>query len=182
MNYQIQQIAARLLGLREALELSMEDIAKKCAISPSEYESYESGKVDIPMSFLFQMAQSYGIDITDLLSGESARTSAFYVTRKGTGLSMERTKAYKYQALASGFKGAKAEPFEVTVEPNNDPVHLNTHAGQEFNMVLEGTMELHIAGNKIILEKGDSIYFDASKPHGMRALKEEKVVFLAIIV
>lgn len=182
MNSQIKEIASRLKGLREALELSAQEIAQKCNISTEQYELYESGNSDISMSFLFQLAKNYGIDTAELLSGEGAHSSAFFVTRRGTGAKVERTKAYKYQALAHGFKGSKAEPFEVTVEPSNQPMTLNTHIGQEFNLILEGTLQIRIAGNDIILEKGDSIYFDSSKPHGMKALNGEKVVFLAVII
>jgi quercetin dioxygenase-like cupin family protein len=107
--------------------------------------------------------------------------SAYFVTRKGTGVSVERTRAYKYLALAHGFRQAKMAPFEVTVEPNDLPITLNTHAGQEFNQVLEGSLQLHIAGNDLVLNEGDSIYFDATKPHGMKAVGAKKVRFLAVI-
>ena len=53
---------------------------------------------------------------------------------------------------------------------------------QEFNYILEGTMNLEIAGNDIILNEGDSVYFDSSKPHGMKALNGKKVKFLAVII
>lgn len=182
MNEQIKEIASRLHGLRESLELSTAEIAEKCGISKEQYELYESGNSDISMSFLFQLAKNYGIDTTELLSGESAKSSSFFVTRKGTGVSIERRKAYKYQELAYGFKGKNAEIFEVTVEPNHNPLTLNSHIGQEFNLILEGTMQIDIAGKDIILEKGDSIYFDGSKPHGMKALNGEKVVFLSVII
>lgn len=182
MNEHIKEIAARVKGLREALDLTPEAIAVETGVSVDQYLAYESGEHDISMSFLFQLAKRYGIDTVELLSGETAHTSAYFVTRKGTGIKVKRTKAYNYQSLASGFKGNVAEPFEVTVEPNNHPITLNTHAGQEFNLVLEGTMQVRIAGNDVILEKGDSIYFDSSKPHGMKALNGEKVIFLAIII
>ena len=58
---------------------------------------------------------------------------------------------------------------------------MNSHPGQEFNMVLEGTMELTIGSKSLILNEGDSIYFDATHPHGMRTLNEKPVRFLAII-
>jgi len=182
MNDQIKQIAERLRGLRDALDLSTEEAASKIDIDKAEYEKYESGNSDIPMNFLFQVAQTFGIEISALISGNEAHANAFFVTRKGTGAKVERTKAYKYQALASGFRGAKAEPFEVTVEPNDNPIHLNTHPGQEFNFVLEGTLLLHVAGNEITLNEGDCIYFDSTKPHGMKALNGKKVRFLAIIM
>lgn len=182
MNEQIKQIAERLRGLRDALDLSITEAASKIGIEETTYKKYESGDSDIPMNFLFQVAQTFGIEISALISGDDARANAYFVTRKGTGVKVERTKAYKYQALAYGFRNAKAEPFEVTVEPNDHPIHLNTHPGQEFNLVLEGTMLLSVAGNDITLNEGDSIYFDSSKPHGMKALNNKKVRFLAVIL
>jgi len=182
MNTQIKQIAERLRGLRDALNLSTGEVASKCDVSLSDYEKYESGNSDIPMSFICDLAQTFGVETTALISGGDPHSLVYYVTRKGTGVSVERTKSYKYQALASGFRFAKAEPFEVIVEPTDHPLLLNSHIGQEFILILEGTMQLHIAGNDIALYEGDSIYFDSSKPHGMIALGGNKVKFLAIII
>ena len=67
-------------------------------------------------------------------------------------------------------------------KPDAHTVYKNTHAGQEFNMVLEGKMELYIGGKTIVLEEGDSIYFDSSKPHGMLAVGDKAVKFLAFTV
>lgn len=181
MNTQIKQIAQRIHGLREVLNISVEDVAAKCGVTEAELIRYESGTSDIPVSFICQFAQCYGVECSTLMSGEEPHMSAYFVTRKGTGVSVERTRAYKYLSLAHGFRQAKMAPFEVTVEPNDLPITLNTHAGQEFNQVLEGTLQLHIAGNDLMLNEGDSIYFDATKPHGMKAVGGKKVRFLAII-
>lgn len=182
MNEQIRQIAMRLAGLRDALDLSVEEMAAKAGVPADDIRLYESGTSDIPMSFLCSVAQACGVETSTLVSGAEPHSQSFYLTRKGTGPSVERVSAYKYNDLASGFKNAKSTPFEVTVEPNDKPMHLNTHAGQEFNLVLEGTLMLQIAGTNLILTEGDSIYFDATKPHGMKAMNNAKVRFLAIII
>ena len=182
MNEQIKQIAERLKGLRESLDLSLQEMAEQCKRTVAEIEQYETGENDIPMSFLFDVAQHFHIDTSTLISGEEPRMSVYFLTRYGRGISVERTKAYKYQALASGYKRRKAEPFEVTVEPNDRPLYLNTHKGEEFNYVLEGRLQLHINGKDLILNPGDSIYFDSSYPHGMKALDDNPVKFLAIIL
>lgn len=116
--------------------------------------------------------------------GEEPKMKSYFLTRRGTGVSVERTKAYKYQSLASGFKGRKADPFIVTVgpKPENTPVYFNTHEGQEFNLVIEGRMLLNINGKELILNPGDSLYFDSSKPHGMLALDGKTVKFLAVVM
>jgi transcriptional regulator with XRE-family HTH domain len=182
MNEQIKQIAERLRGLREALDLSVEEMSAQCGKKVGEIELYESGEVDIPMSYLFDIAQKLKVDTSTLISGDEPRMSAYFLTRRGKGISVERTKAYKYQALASGFKNPRVEPFEVTVEPNENQIYLNTHIGQEFNLVLEGRLQFRINEKDLILGEGDSIYFDSSHPHGMKALDGKPVRFLAVII
>ena len=182
MNEQIKQIAERLRGLRDALELSENEMAAVCGISPEEYAAYESGNKDIPVSLLHCISHKYGVELTSLLFGEDPHMRSYYLTRKGQGMAMERTKAYKYQSLAAGFKNRKADPFIVSVEPNDNPVHQNAHSGQEFNMVLEGRLMLNMNGKELILEEGDSIYFDSNLPHGMKALDGKTVKFLAVII
>jgi len=41
---------------------------------------------------------------------------------------------------------------------------------------------LSIGGRELILDPGDSVYFDSSQPHGMKALNGEPARFLAIII
>ena len=165
MSEEIRQIAERLVGLRDALDLRPEDIASTCNINLETYLGYESGEKDIPVSFLHQIAKH-----------------SYFLTRKDKGVAVERTKAYKYQSLAAGFANRKADPFMVTVEPSapEAPFTLNTHPGQEFNLVLEGSMHLRIGEKELVLNEGDSIIFDSTRPHGMKAI-DRQVKFLAII-
>ncbi len=182
VNEQIKQIAARIKGLREDIEMSIEQMAGICSISIEEYKALENGEKDIPVSILHCISQKCNIEMTALLFGEDPHMNTYYLTRKGKGTAMERTKAYKYQSLAAGFIDRKSDPFIVTVEPNDAPIHLNSHPGQEFNMVLEGSMLLSINGKELTLNEGDSIYFDSNKLHGMKALNNKRVQFLAIIL
>ncbi len=182
MDEQIKQIAERLRGLRDVLELTPNDIANECGIDKDEYERAESGEYDISVSMLQQIARHYGIALDALMFGEEPKMSTYFLTRAGKGVSVERTKAYKYQSLAAGFKNRKADPFIVTVEPNDNPLHYNTHEGQEFNLVLEGRLLLSVGGKELVLNEGDSLYFNSNLPHGMKALDGKTVRFLAIIM
>lgn len=184
MDEQIKQIAERLKGLRDALELEPAEVAKVCQLTTEEYLLLESGTVDISVSVLHRISQAYGLELTTLMFGDEPTMSSYFVTRNGKGLAVERVKAYKYQSLAAGFRHRKGDPFLVTVHPKPEgtPMFLNSHPGQEFNYVLKGRMVIEINGKRLTLEAGDSIYFDSSKPHGMLALDGEKVSFLAIII
>ncbi|KOH42916.1 hypothetical protein NC99_42780 [Sunxiuqinia dokdonensis] len=183
MNIEIQQIAERLKGLRDALNLSEADCAHACGISPALYQQYESGQSDIPVSFLYRFSSVYQIELTTLLTGDIPHMNAYSVTRKGTGSVVERRKEYRYQALNESFIHKKAQPFVVTVDPNPD--HESDagyqHEGQEFNLVLSGKLQLVLNGKELILNEGDSIWFDSSLPHRMQALEGKEAKFLAMI-
>ena len=101
MDDQIKQIAERLRGLRDVLELTAEDIARDCEISAEEYRLAETGDYDISVSMLQKIARKYGIALDALMFGEEPKMSSYFLTRAGKGTSIERTKAYKYQSLAA---------------------------------------------------------------------------------
>lgn len=184
MDDQIKQIAERLRGLREVLELTVDDLATQCEISAEEYSRAETGEYDISVSMLQKIARQYNVALDALMFGEEPKMTSYFLTRAGKGVSIERTKAYKYQALASGFINRNADPFIVTVEPKDEgtPMSYNSHSGQEFNYILEGRMLISIDGKELVLNEGDSIYFNSKLMHGMKALDGKKVRFLAVIL
>lgn len=183
MDEQIKQIGERLRGLREVLDIPVEEIAALCEITQEHYLEIEEGKADPSIFRLSKIARHYGIDLDVLLFGEEPRMKGYFVTRKGKGLTVERRKEYKYQSLGAGFRGRRFESFLTQVDPVDKDVilHKNSHAGQEFDYVIEGTLELTIGDKVMVLEEGDSIIFDANHPHCMKALGGQPVKFLVIV-
>jgi len=183
MSDQIKMIAARIKELREISGVSIETLSKEFGISKETYEEYESGNTDIPVSFLYEIANKFKVELTAILTGEVPKLHTYALSRKDKGVNVERSKQYKYQNLAYNFAHKKAEPFLVTVEPSVDdlPIHFNSHAGQEFNYVLEGTLKIIVDGHELILNEGDSLYFDSTYNHGMKSLNNKNARFLAII-
>ena len=183
MHDAIQQIGERLRGLRDVLDIPAEDVAQLCDLDIDTYLKMEDGEGELSISSLQKISKQYGIALDVLLFGEEPHMSHYFLTRNGQGMSVERRKAYKYQSLASGFRGRSADPFMVTVEPKPDdvPIYLNSHQGQEFNYVTSGTLQLTIGKKTLMLNEGDSIYFDATQPHGMKAVGDKAAQFLAII-
>ena len=184
MQERIKEVAARIKELRSILEISPDEMAGSLNIGKEQYLRYENGEEDIPASDLYEISKKLGVDMSILLTGETPRMHYFTVTRKGKGVSVERRKQYKYQNLAFNFINKKAEPYIVTVEPKakDAPVHTNSHPGQEFNYVIEGSLRFVIRDQDFVLNEGDSIYFDSSCDHAMVALNDKTARFLAIIM
>ena len=182
MEEKILMIARRIKDLREIMEISIADMAAAVDISEEKYREYENGQHDFSFSFLYSAAGKLGVDIVDLMTGETPHLSVCSFVEKGKGLKMERRKEYKYEHLAYLFKNKKMEPFLVTVEPKDvdAKTHMNAHEGQEFDYIIEGRMTLYIGNQKIPMETGDAVYFDAGHPHAMQA-EDGPCRFLAII-
>ena len=181
MTNQRSAIAERIRGLRDASDVSPEGVASETGVTTEEYRRYEAGEADVPMSYLSVLAAFYKVDVTAILTGGDAHAKTFHVTRKGTGPVVERRHMYHYEALGALFAGKVMEPFVITVEPTLTETHLNAHPGQEFNYVLAGSLQLTVGENTMTLEAGDSIYFNAATPHGMRAAGNAPATFLAMI-
>ena len=178
------QLARRLRGLRDSLDLSLEEMASDCGVTSETLQKYESGEHDIPVSFLQRLSHKKGVELTALLFGEEPKMSNYYITRKGKGVKVERRAAYSYQDLASGFRQRNMVPFLVAISPDHTAgtIHSpNTHEGQEFNYVLEGELEIMIGKKITVLHAGDSVMFDSTVPHTLRAIGDKDAKIIAII-
>lgn len=184
MNEQIQLIASRIKELREIEGISSESLALELHTEPGLLLNYESGNTDIPVGFLMKVAHRFNLELSALLKGDEPKLHVYSVVRKGKGLNVDRRKQYQYESLAYNFIQKKAEPFVVTVDPQiaDSPLEFNSHPGQEFNFVLEGTLLVVVDGHEIILNEGDSLYFNSNYKHAMKALNDQSARFLAVIV
>ena len=182
MTEQLIEIGARLSGMREIMEFTAAQMAEKLKVSETEYISYEKGESDFSFSFLYNAANILGVDVLDLISGETPKLSAYTIVRAGEGYDITRRKAYVYKHLAYTFRQKKAEPFLVTVEPKDEEKPaLHTHDGQEFDYMLSGSMQFYLNDMITTLNTGDSIYYDSSLPHAMKA-NGATAQFLAVVI
>ena len=183
MNEYNKDIGNRIRELRELSDITIKEIAEELNIEEEIYIQYENGDIDIPASFIYELANIFKVDLGLLLTGEESKMTIFDVTRANKGVSVDRSKEYTHENLCSNFIHKKAETFLVTVDPEKNPTpSLNSHPGQEFNYVLEGSLKIYIHNNEIILNEGDCIFFDSTHRHAMVALNDKPAKFLAMIM
>jgi quercetin dioxygenase-like cupin family protein/DNA-binding XRE family transcriptional regulator len=181
-NNSRMEIASRIRELRESVDTTPEVAAVRLGISLHKYLDFESGRLDVPISALYEIAGLFGVDMTDLLTGKSPNLQHFCVVREGKGPEIERFPGYRFQSLAFDFQNRKFEPLMVSLEPaKNQVIGLVTHGGQEFNLILKGRVRVILGGQSVDLATGDSIYFDPTIPHGQLALDETSASFLTVI-
>ena len=183
---QLSAIASRLREMREIMGWSPEEMAEKTDVSTEEYVRYEAGRMDMPFTFILKSAQAFNMELTELLEGHNAFLSSYTVTRRGKGESTAREEGIAISNLAPKFKDKIAEPYWVRYEysekQQQEPIHLTTHRGQEFDLVLHGSLKVQVGEHTEILHEGDSIYYNSSLPHGMIAVEGQDCVFCAVVL
>jgi transcriptional regulator with XRE-family HTH domain len=182
MSEEIIQIAARIRELREIFDYTEEQMAAEVGVSPAEYREYEARGENIPISVLYHIAQKFGVDMNEILTGKASRLRTYEITRRGTGKTIKRYEGYHFESLSPLFAGKVMEPLLVTLLPGEEKPALVAHPGQEFNLVLEGTVVVTYDGKELVLAAGDAIYFDPTHPHGQHATGEGKARFLTMII
>ena len=178
---QFAEIAARIRELRDACGFTQEELAKEIGIDVSVLRGYEEDGYNIPISVLYKIATLCGVDFTEILTGNDPRLDTHPVVKKGQGLSVERVPGYDFEDLAYRFSHKIIQPLRVRLQPDDAQPALITHTGQEFNLVLEGKVKVLFDDKELILEEGDSIYFNPLYPHGQVCADDKPAVFLTVI-
>ena len=186
LDYKIKEMAARIRELREIEGLTTEQMAQKTGVSVEEYLACENGFSDLNFAFIYRCALAFNVDVTDIIEGCSPTLKSYTVTRRGKGQKIEQAHGMTYYNLAASFQNRIAEPLYVrsvySEAAQHRDIELTTHAGQECDLIIEGKLKVQVGEHKVILEPGDSIYYDSATPHGMIAVDGQDCLFYAIVL
>ena len=186
MDYSLKEVAGRIKDLREAKGFTQEELAKLTGVSAEDYKVLELGETDFSFTFIYKCAKACGVEVVDLLEGTSTTLTSFTITRKGEGLKILKKQGVEYDNLAPMFKGKLAEPFLVKFpyleEEQNASIQLNSHNGQEFDVIVKGSLKVQIGNHVDVLNEGDSIFYNSLIPHGMVAASKGGCEFHAVVL
>jgi transcriptional regulator with XRE-family HTH domain len=181
MNEKVKDIAIRIKGLRLLAGYTEQEVAEAVGLGLDAYLKYENAEDDIPVSILYEIADYYHVDMTEILTGTSPKLHDISFVKKGEGLTVERFDQYSFESLAYKYSNRKIEPMLVVLDPENFP-EMVSHKGQEFNYCLEGRIKVTIGNDNFELEPGDALYFNSTIPHRQLALDNKTAKFLTIIL
>ena len=186
INSKIKEMAERIRELRLIEGYSPEEMAKKTGVSAEEYLRCENGEADLNFAFIYRCADALRVNVTDIIEGHSPNLKSYIVTRTGMGQQIAKAHGMVYQNLAYAFKNRVAEPLYVVSSydenAQNSDIELTTHAGQECDIVIEGSLLVQVGDHKEVLGPGDSIYYDSNTPHGMIAVNGKDCKFYAMVL
>jgi transcriptional regulator with XRE-family HTH domain len=185
-------IGPRLRDRREALGISLREIARRVGVSASLVSQIERDRVNPSVSTLYALASELGLSMGDLFDPDgssSARDRRPPVARSPI-VAPERRSAIN---LASGVVWERLTPerdpavefLQVTYDVGSESCpadSLVTHGGREYAYVISGRLGVRIDFDEYCVEPGSSITFDASSPHRLWAIGDEPVVAIWVVV
>ena len=186
MDYSLKEVAGRIKGLREAKGYTPEELARLTGVTLEDYLLLEQGETDFSFTFIYKCAKACDVEVVDILEGRSTTLTSFAITRRGEGLKILKQHGVEYNNLAPKFKDKLAEPFLVKFpyipEEQNAPIKLNSHNGQEFDVIVKGSLRVQVGSHVDVLHEGDSIFYNSLIPHGMIAVSEGGCEFHAVVL
>ncbi len=186
MEPNIKEVANRIRALREDMGITMQEMAEATGRTLEEYQAQESGQTDLSFTFLYKCAERLGVDVIEILTGETPHLTGYSLTRDGNGLSIRRRAGFEYLHKAPHFRHKLAEPFLVTApylaDEQDKPIHLSYHEGQELDYIISGQLRFAYENHEEIVGPGDLLMYDSGRGHGMIATGGEPCTFLAVVV
>jgi transcriptional regulator with XRE-family HTH domain len=186
---------------RQDLGLSLGDLAGQLGVAVSTVSKLENGLAPITFERLEAISRLLKVDMASLLSGAGApvavsdddappapRREDFgtrrSITRAAQAVPVE-SDAYTLSFHATDLLEKRFQPIvaDVRCRDIKDYGPFTRHAGEEWNYVTSGTLEFHTdIYAPVILEAGDSIYFDAEMGHAHVQVGQEPCILIAMIV
>lgn len=161
-------LAACAKALRERRGWTIAETARRADLSTSMLWKVENGQTTLTYGKLLKLADGLGVPIGELFSPVAPATrkgGRRLVERRGTApIVVVRDNPHHF--LATEIANKHNFPCLVEVKASGSGEDAETHSGEEFSYVIEGRVTFICEGYApVVLEPGDSVYFDASQRH-----------------
>jgi transcriptional regulator with XRE-family HTH domain len=179
-------IGAKVRKLRHARKLTLQAVARETGFSTALISQIENDNVSPPIATLSRLAKFFDIKIVVFFAEDNE--CPYEVVRKGEQKPVQplishsgTSREYNYESLSFRKQNKKMEPFLLTVSGNSDGENGCSQDGEEFVYIVEGRAELLLEGEPLLLEEGDSVYFNSSLRHRLVPKDGSKVKAIAVV-
>lgn len=178
MNRQ-QGVGRHIRRLRRYQQLTLQNVADKCGFTKSLLSKIENGKIIPPVSTLVKIAGALGTNVAALMT-KGDNFDCVFIPAYGDIDSAPTESGYAVLPLAVEFKEKKMQPCICTVNAKDLSDKVNSHLGEEFIFILEGSMDFLVDETTYTLGPKDSIFFNSIRDHYIAKVHSDKVVYLNI--
>lgn len=183
VNGDLVRLGQRIQQTRKLKGMTLEEVASRAQITKSLLSKIENYRAVPSLPVLFRIASSLELDTAELLRGFGRGTDPGYAVIRATDrTATERDDSYKfmYEALISRPVGNIFFDAQLlTIYPDSKRRAVTTE-GLEFLFIVEGRIEYILDQERLILNKGDALFFDGRIPHVPICMDKRQAQILAI--
>lgn len=177
-------LGARVRALREAMDLSLRDLAERCGVSAPMLSQVERGETSPTLHVAARIAGGLDLRLSQLLRLDE--DGAVTIVRRHERRQGPAVGGHRYEIMSPPLPGQRAElsrhtlaPGASTGGPGDSPVH--EPGSRETALIESGTVVLACDGERYALAAGDCVTFDADLPHHFENPGNDEAVVLAIV-
>ena len=178
-------IGPRVRALREAMDLSLRDLAERSGVSAPMLSQVERGETSPTLQIASRIAAGLELRLSQLLRlDESGTVTIVRGHERRRGGSPDR--GHAFEVLTAPLPGQRAELSRHTLTPGartggagDPPMH--ERGSREIALVESGNVVLDIDGERHGLAAGDCVTFDADLPHHFENPTGDDAAFLAVV-
>jgi len=161
-------IAKKIKEIRLRQGVTLSDLSKRTVLSKGLLSKIENGRTIPSLPVFMNLAKALNTNPKDFFEESLLPEGKHYLHLKKNQynpVSKENRNGFDYHFIFSQMVAScRMQIYLLTLKPKSEKKPTVTD-GFEFKYVLHGRCDYHIGGEVLKLEKGDSLYFDASKPH-----------------
>jgi transcriptional regulator with XRE-family HTH domain len=177
-------VGQRVKALREAMNLSLRDLAERSGVSAPMLSQVERGETSPTLSVAARIARGLDLSLSQLLRLDETQ-HVVIVTKDQRRQGAGNAKGHVYEMLTPPLPGQRVALSEHTLEPGastggegDSPIH--EPGSRETLLVQEGQLDLVIDAERRTINQGDSVTFDADLPHHFENPGSTTTTFLAV--
>ena len=181
-------VGAKIKGIRETKNISIEEMASRTGLSTDQIKSIENDQFLPSLGPLIKIARALGVrlgtflDDNDELGPVVCRAEERSNSLSFSNDTADARKHMVYHPLAKRKTGRQMEPFIIDIQPNEEKnFKLSSHEGEEFIYVMDGEVEIAYGTETYNLHKGDSIFYDSIVEHHVHGATGKAAQILAVV-
>lgn len=166
-------VGEKLRTLRLKKKLGLVELGEHSGLSPALISKIERGKLFPTLPTLLRLALVFSVGLEYFFTETKSRPVLAIVRKSDRKVFPEKPNtvdvAYHFESLDFTTTERKMSSYLAHFEPRSPKaakIGRHTHSGVEFIYMITGRLKLYFADEEHELQSGDSIYFDATVPHG----------------
>lgn len=155
------EIGHKIKQLRKQKDLTLEELASRCELTKGFLSQIERDISSPSIATLSDILEALGSSLSEFFSDDDNSKIVF----NKNDFFVDEREDYSVTWIVPNTQKNEMEPIMITLPSGGETFEMEPHSGEEFGIVLEGSVNLIVAGKKMQVKKGETFYLQGKESH-----------------